>query len=397
MSGSQYIDYPLVADARDLMQRAFDYMANKFPGWEPSEGQLDTAILEATSSEAADIASLTTGVPKSIYRYFGATMMGIIPLDAVAATCTATFYAVDTNGYIIPDGTQVSILDQSGNAVPFVTLGDAQIPAGASQTSTGGVTLVAVVPGADSSGIGSVGGVVNLLDILAWIDHVTQYTVTIGGQDAESDDAYLNRLTIQLQLAANRPILPRDFGLMASNVSGVQRAVCVDGYNTADSTYNNQRMVTMAAVDSLGNAVNSTVRGNMQTYLDGMREINFVVNATDPTYTNVDVTTNVLVAPGFSGTDVQFRVQQAIQNFLSPATWGIDPSDDPNDPVTWNNLPSIKYLDVAAAIGAVPGVAYPISVATGLAGGAQSTTDKTLTGVAPLPRPGTIVVNYSLS
>src|SRR5215469_922113 len=379
------------------MQRCFDYMGVKFPGWEPSEGQLDTAILEATSSEAADIASLTTGVPRSIYRYFGATMMGIAPLDAVAATCQSTWFAVDTAGYIIPDGTQVSMLDPSGNAVPFVTLGDATIPAGSNQTSTGGVTLIAVAPGADSSGIGSVGGTVNLLDVLAWVDHITQYTVTVGGQDAETDDSYLNRLSIQLQLAANRPILPRDFGLMAANVSGVQRAVGVDGYNTADSTYNNQRMMTVVSIDSLGNAVNPTIRGNVQTYLDGMREINFVVNVADPTYTNVDVTTNVLVAPGFSGSDVQFRVQTALQNFLSPATWGIDPSDDPNDPVTWNNLSLVKYLDVAAAIGAVPGVAYPISVATGLAGGAQSTTDKTLTGVAPLPRPGAIVVTYSLS
>src|SRR5215831_17288305 len=137
MSGSQYIDYPVVADARDLMQRCFDYMATKFPGWTPSEGQLDTAILEATSSEAADIASLTTEVPKTIFRYFGAKIIGLVPLDAVSATCTSTFFLSDSLGHIIPDGTQVSITDQAGNSVPFVTLGDVQVPAGQNQTTVG--------------------------------------------------------------------------------------------------------------------------------------------------------------------------------------------------------------------------------------------------------------------
>jgi hypothetical protein len=203
----QYIDYPMVADARALMQRCFDYMATKFPGWEPSEGQLDTAILEAVSSEAADIASLTTEVPKTIFRFFGSKIIGLVPLDAIAATCTATIFLSDSLGHIIPDGTQVSIMDNAGNPVPFVTLGDNQVPAGQTQTAVGSVNLVAVVEGSDSTGIGSVGGAVTLLDILPWVASVRQESVTTGGQDAETDDAYLSRLSIELQLNANRPIL----------------------------------------------------------------------------------------------------------------------------------------------------------------------------------------------
>src|SRR5215831_12592447 len=367
MSGSQYIDYPVVADARDLMQRCFDYMATKFPGWEPSEGQLDTAILEAVSSEAADIASLTTEVPKTIFRYFGAKIIGLTPLDAIAATCTTTWFLSDTIGHIIPDGTQVSIIDNAGNSVPFVTLGDVQVNAGSNQTAVGGVTLVAVAEGADSTGIGSVGGSVTLLDILPWVSSVRQESITTGGQDAETDDAYLSRLSVELQLNANRPILPKDFALLAAlNVDGIQRATAIDGYNTADSTYNNQRMVTIAATDAAGNAVDAAHKTSIQTYLNSLREVNFVVNVTDPTYTNVDVTTNVLVAKGWGANDVQLRVQQAIQNFLSPLTWGIDQSDDPNNPISWNNLTLVSYLDLAAAIGAVAGVAYAISVAIGL-------------------------------
>lgn len=396
-ASDQYIGYPLVADTQDLIQRCFDYMEAHFPGWEPSEGQLDVAIIEAISSQAADIATLTTEVPTSIFRFFGSKLVGVIPIDATAATATATFYMTDNLGHIIPDGTQVTIFDGTGNAIPFVTVGDSQVAAGDTSTAVGAVLLAAVVPGADSSGVGSVGGSVALVDILPFVDHITQETVSDGGLDAESDTDYLNRLAVELQLVAPRPILPKDFSIMARNVTGVQRAATIDGYNTADSTYNNERMVTVVPIDSAGAAVSAGIRTSVHDYLASFRETNFVVNTTTPTSTTVDVTTDVLLAAGYGQNDVQYRVEQAINDFLDPATWGIDPSDDPNNPVSWNNLTVVKYLELAAAISSVPGVAYVISLAIGLNGGAQTAADHNLTGVAPLPTPGTVVATVSLS
>lgn len=392
----RYITYPLVADARDLMQRCFDYMALKFPGWEPSEGQLDTALIEGISSEAADIATLTTEVPKTIFRYFGASLIGLIPQDAVAATATSTWYAMDTNGYIIPDGTQVSITDDAGNAVPFVTLGDATIPPGSSQTSAGGVTLIAVVPGADSSGVGSVDGVVDLVDIYPWIDHITQVTVSTGGVDAESDDDYLDRLSQQLVAMSPRPILATDFSILARNVTGVQRATTLDGYNPSGGTWGNERMVTIVALDSAGAGVSAGVKTALASYLDGLRELNFVINTTDPTTSaanGVDVTTLVLADRGVNYLELHDRIYTAIDDFLNPATWGVSPSDDPNNPSTWINTTTVRFLDVAAVVNGVAGVAYIESLLLGLNGGAQSASDKTLTGVAPLPHMRSITVN----
>jgi uncharacterized phage protein gp47/JayE len=393
----RYITYPLVADARDLMQRCFDYMTSVFPGWEPSEGQLDTALIEGISSEAADIATLTTEIPKTIFRYFGAQLMGVVPQDAVAATATSTWYAIDTNGYMIPDGTQVSIADSSGNPVPFVTLGDAQIPAGQTHTTAGAVTLIAIVPGADSSGVGSVSGPIDLIDVYPWIDHVTQTTVSIGGIDAEADDAYLDRLTQELSTISPRPILPRDFSIIARDIEGVQRATTIDGLNPP-SSYNNERMVCVVGLDVNGAGIDSAHKTALQTYLDGLREVNFVVNITDPTVSSansVDVSATVLMDKNYSSADVHDRVVAAIQAFLNPATWGIDPTDNPNNPTTWNNQTVVRYLDLATAINNVAGVAYTVSVATGLNGGAQAATDKTLTGAAPLPHAGTIAVTVN--
>lgn len=397
MANDSYITYPLVADSRDLMQRCFDFMAAMFPGWEPSEGQLDTMILEATSSEAADIATLTTEVPKSVYRYFGAKLMGIPPEDAVAATATTTWFLSDTDGHTIPAGTQVSLTDDQGNQVPFVTLVDVTVLSGSSQTAVGGVTIVAVVPGSDSTGIGLSGSAVGLTDVYSWVDSITQATSSIGGQDAEDDDAYLNRLTRELLTISPRPILPNDFAILARNADPtIQRATAIDGYNPAGNTFNNERMVTVVGLTAAGAGVSAGVKTAMHDYLDALREVNFVVNTADPTTTTVDVTTNVLLEEGFSSTDVQFRVAQAVQQFLSPATWGVDATDDPNDPLSWNNTATVSYLQLATLINNVAGVALIISLTIGLSGGAQTAADHTLTGVAPLPNPGSIIVNITL-
>jgi hypothetical protein len=392
----QYITYPLVADARDLMQTCFDYMATQFPGWAPSEGQLDTAIIEAVGSEAADIASLTTEVPKSIFRYFGAKLMGVIPQDAVAATATTTWFATDTLGHIIPAGSQVSISDSDGNVIPFTTLSDIQIAAGSNQTSTGQVVIIAVAPGADSSGVGIVGGNIDSVDVFTWLDHIRQDTITTGGVDAESDDDYLNRLSFELSLNSPRPILPNDFAILALNADPtIQRATAIDGYNPADSTSGNQRMVTVVALDSLGVGVNSTIRTKIQTYLNSLRELNFIVNTTTPTVSLIDVTTTLTVLKSYAVTDVHDRVVTAIQDFLDPSMWGVDPSDDPNDPVSWINTTKVSYLELATAVNQVPGVALITALTLGLHGGGLSSADYTMTGVAPLPNPSTITVTAS--
>lgn len=397
MANDQYISYPIVADARDLMQRCFDFMAAMFPGWEPSEGQLDTAILEAASSEAADIATLTTEVPKSIYRYFGAKLLGIAPVDAVAATATTTWFLTDTLGHTIPAGTQVSLTDDQGNAVPFVTLVDVTVPSGSSQTAVGGVVIVAVAPGVASSGIGTTGSAVQLTDLFVWVDHVTQATASVGGVDAEDDDTYLNKLTQELLTLSPRPILPNDFAILARNADpAIQRATAIDGYNPSNSTFNNERMVTVVALDDNGAGVNSTIKSEIQTYLDSMREVNFIVNTADPTVTTVDVTTNILLTEGFAASDVQFRVAQALQQYFSPTTWGVDASDDPNDPISWNNTATVSYLKLVSVIANVAGVDSVLSLTIGLNGGSQTAADHTLTGVAPLPNFGNLVVNVTL-
>lgn len=384
MAISRFINYPFVTDATALARRAFAYLQGKVPGWQPSEGQLDTWILEAAADQAADIATLATEVDKGIFRFLG-PMFGVQPIEATTAIVATTWDLTDNLGHTIPAGTQVGIRDANGDLVPFLVLQDAIVPGGASATAAGAVLLVAVNPGLASSGLGAPGGNVELIDALAWVASISQVAATAGGQDAETDIAYLDRLAIELQTVSPRPILPNDFAILARNVAGVQRAVAIDGYDPVALTFGNEREITIVAVDATGQPVAAPIKTNIQNYLGSMREINFIVNAMDATMHEIDVTTHVEVQSGYSTADVAARVTSAIEAFLNPAIWGITPTDDPNDPLTWNNLTVIYYLDLANAIYNVVGVERVTLLEMALHGGAQASVDLNLTGVVPLP------------
>jgi len=367
------------------MQRAFDYLAGKIPGWIPAEGNLDVWMIEAFGNEAADIQTMATEVPKSLFRYLGSKLFGIQPIDAVAATTTTTWTLTDALGHTIPAGTQVSILDHNGTPVPFQVLFDVVVSGGSSATAAGGVTLIASTPGAAATNLGGPGGAVQLIDPLAFVSAITMVAATTGGVDAESDDDYLARLSTELTTMSPRPILANDFAILANNVTGVQRAMAIDNYNPADQTTNNQRMVCVYSLDSTGSPVNASVKTAVQTYLQSLREVNFIVNTDDPVKREIDVTAAVVMNVGYTSADIIARVQQAIINYLNPATWGISPSDTPSNPITWINTPTINRLELASAITTVVGVNVINTLTLGAHGGAQAATDYVMPGKAPIP------------
>lgn len=389
---SRFITYPISVDARDLIAAAFAYLQTKNPNWEPSEGQPDTWIIEATGSEAADIGTLASQVPKDVFRTFGEQLFGIAPIDTQSATMSIDIFAVDNAGYTVPAGTQVGVQDAFGNLVAFTTVSDAVIAAGTNEVDN--VLCVAAVGGSASNNVGVAGGAVQLLDVMypAFIDHITQVAPSIGGQDAEAIDDYLNRLSLELQTMSPRPILPGDFSILARDTAGVQRATTIDGYNPADDTFDNERMVTVFGLDDTGQPVVDPVKTNMKNDLDAMREVNFVVNAGDADLNDIDITAHFTVLPSYDLTDVQSRVYAAIQTYTDPSLWGIADTDDPNDPKTWINETTIYYLELSTIINNVPGVDRITLLQIGPHGGALAADDYVMAGVAPLPSPQTITV-----
>ena len=389
-----YIKIPLETNQSALAQEMFDYIQTQAPGWAAQDGNLDVWIIRAIAQLASDNRNVASDVQDDIFRYFGASLMGIQPIDATPAVANTTWTLTDYLGHTIPAGTTVGITDLSGNLQAFQVVSDYVVPNGQNVTPAGAVVIRAVIEGSNANGLGAAGTVVTLIDIIDWVatNGVVLTGTTNGGIDDEDDPTYLNRLVARLQRLSQRPILPADFSAMALDADPiVHRAVTIDNYNPADHTYNNQRMVAVAAVDSNGAAVSAIVKAEIDAYLQANREINFIVNVIDPTYTTINVVTTVIALAGFTQAQVQASVVSTLQNYLSPALWAQDPTiqqADSNN--TWLESTTVYYNEVIAAISNIQGVNRVVSLT--LNGG---TADIALTTPAALTQPGTITVTVS--
>jgi uncharacterized phage protein gp47/JayE len=389
-----YIKIPLETNQTALAQEVFDYIQTKAPSWAAQDANLDVWIIRAISQLASDNRNVASDVQDDIFRYFGSSLMGIQPVDATPAIGNTTWTLTDYLGHTIPAGTTVGITDLSGNIQAFQVVSDVVVPNGSNVTGPGAVVIRAVIEGSDANGLGGAGVLIQLIDVLTWVADggVALTGATTGGQDDEDDTTYLNRLVAHLQRLSQRPILPNDFASMALDADpSVWRAVAIDNYNPANGTYNNERMVAVAAVDVNGAAVSPTVKANVDAYLQANREINFIVNVIDPKFTTINVATTVVALAGFTQAAVQSSVVASIQQYLSPATWGQDPTiTQSSGSQSWIETPTVYYNEVITAISNTPGVNRVTALT--LNGG---TADVPLATPAALTQPGTIAVTVN--
>lgn len=372
-----YLDLPIETDPEELKDDAVEYISNAFPGWEAAAGNLEVILIEAVAEMAMEQAEVAASVPSAIFRAFGENVADLPPIDGVEAIGVTTWTLADTLGHTIPAGTFITIGD-----VAFQTSEEAVVDIGESSAT---INIVAVDPGEAANNLT---GDATLVDTLAYVISVALVGTTSGGIDAETDEEYLARLADELQLMAPRPIVPEDFEILARRIAGVERAVAVDGYDDHTDTYDNERMVAIAAVDEDGEAVSGTIQDEIEAYLEARREVNFVVNMIDPTYTTIDVVASVVILPGFDSATVLDTVEGALNDYLDPANWGRVSSGDGRFNRPWVNTTKVAYLNIARTILMVEGVAFISSLT--VEGG---TSDVDLSGdPAPLTRPGTMTI-----
>lgn len=388
---ADYVSSPIAVDPDELKARAYDYLRAAIPGWEPADGNLDAWLIEAVAELAAQVAEAASDATVAIFRWFGANLVDVPPIDPSAASVTTAWTMQDVAGYTIPAGTTIGWTSTRGALVGFQTAEDVVIASGSDAAT--GVLVVAVTEGADANGLT---GTAQLVDGLDFVASVIAEDVTTGGTDGETDDAYLNRLAEELRLMAPRPIVPEDFATLARRVAGVDRAAALNGYDVAvnaatwdelDSSTWEERTITVALRDAAGQPVSGTAKTAVDSLLQSMREVNFVVKVADPDYTTVDVTFTATAWPDWDVATVQAQAEDAVARYLDPAAWGQPTYGETR---RWVNQPTVRYLEVAQALQEVEGLRFVDSLT--INGG---TADVAMTGVAPLPQAGTITGTVS--
>jgi hypothetical protein len=393
---AEYIMDPLVTDEDALIEDAVTFLQTRWPDWTPSEGNLETWLIRACARMVAEARDVASDVPPAIFRFFGEKIFGLFPIEPTSSIVSSTWTLNDNpDGRTIEAGTQVGIVDSDQSLFAFEVVESIDIGPTVLVTGSGEVLLRSIDEGSDTSGIGGTGADAQLIDGIGWVDAIVLTGPSSGGHDGESDDEYLNRLATRLTLLTPRPILPSDFEILAIDVAAQEgqsvRAIALDGYNPANQTFNNERMVAIAMInDETGENAPTLIKNAVDSELQALREVNFVVNVIDPTRTTIDVTVIGVALPGYDVSIVDAAVEGAIQAFLSDINWGSFTESG-----EWINQTVARHQDLSAVVNNVAGFSHWTTLTWRKGADAFATTDITLTGAVPLPTPGVLSVTVT--
>ena len=377
-------------DQDAIAQEVFTSLATSVPGWQAHDGNLDTWLVEAFAEVGAEIRALAADVPASIFTTYGQLVLGIPPQIAVSATGQATITAVDAAGYTLDVGAQFALARSGDDLVAFATLQEATIPPG--DTSVDNVPFAAVIQGADANGLSGPG---QMLDPVVWVASVDVAAPTVDGLDAETPDAYLDRLTNLLRMVALRPILPQDFAILALQVPDVGRAVAMNLYDPATDTWTNVRTVTVVIAQADGTPCTADTKATVVNQLEALREVNWVIHVIDPIYQPINVSFDVVAFAGQDQVTVHDTCVANVTAYLQPAMYRLGtmspaiaggeviPPPDAGDPATARHQ-VIRVNDLIALLDRSLGVDYVVGVTVNGNG------DLTLGSGYTLPTPGTI-------
>lgn len=302
-------------DEQAIAQQVFDDLATRSPGWAANDGNLDTWLIEAFAAVGAAIRTLAADVPAAIFTTYGTAILGIPVTPPLASQGKAHIEVVDPQGYTIQAGTQIALYATGDQQIGFETASDLTIAPG---DYAGDVAISCLVDGTLGNGLS---GQADVLDPIAWIALVTVAEETYGGDDGQTANDYLDNLSVLLKLVAIRPILPQDYATLALQNAAVGRAIAMDGYNPADGTWGNARMVTLVLTDLNGEPVPSDVKAAIAAQLEDLREVNFIVNIMDAEYQTVDIHVDANAFPQFLNSVVATNIVNELDNYLSPALW----------------------------------------------------------------------------
>ena len=370
---------PFTTDEATLAENAIEYVESKAGGYVLAEGDPIRWMLEAAARMAAEDMYAASAMPTAAVRKLGQSLYKIDPGLGAPATGSTTWTLSDTLGFTITAGTAIV----SGD-LAFTVDADVVVPAGSSSTAAGAVSVTASDSGSDYNGVS---GPADPVNALARVSSVAFVGSTANGVDTESDDEYLARLGDELALQAPRPILPRDFEVFAARNPEVDRVVALDGFvGTSGTSYtlNNERAIGICAIKVNGQPISTAAKTAIAADLDARREINFVINMLDPTYTTITVNVTVKAKAGVLPATAQADVLTALNTYLNPGNWG--KFGDANRP-TWVNQTVVRFYELIEVVNQPDSVDYVVSLSVN--GG---TADITMTGAAPLPTSGSHVV-----
>jgi hypothetical protein len=353
---TDYLDFQIETDPEVIAQLGYDEMSARVPGWDPIPGEIDTALIQANARIASQVRASAGIVPVGIFRYI-ANQFGLTPRLGIAWTVQATFFYSDTAPHTIPAGTQFAIDAGGGDLRTFALISDVVEADG--DSTTGAVLLASVDLDQDNSDV-LVGATIQPIDAIPYFLNTSYVTANAyGGQLAETDADFFERIIRRFALQSAAPILPGDFSALALDAMAAGgRAIAIDGYDAVALTTGNARTITIFALDANGAALSSGAKASVVSYIAALREVNWNVYCADPVFFTISVKYSAHAIPGFTPATVAATANAAIQSYLSPAKWGRPAIETLTNWTLLEGWDKVRLGELYQLLNDVEGIAY---------------------------------------
>lgn len=386
---SDFVKLPIEVTPQQMLEEWAGEMEAQIEGWDPALAEYETINAQAIVYRLIlPLVQLASQVDAAIFNQWGKQIVNVQPQEATKATVTSTWKVKDAAGYKIKAGTQLDIARSGDERFGFIVVNTVEIPEGSTETAAGEVLLEAVEPGLEYDGLEGEGILIDAFDYVL-PDGIAIVGASSGGADAEDPQRYLGRLAETMQTFIEGVVIGRDVEIVARNVPGVGRATVLDNYDAVSEEDEQEKTTTVVVTDAEGEPVSAEAKAALEAKLEESREVNYVFYVRPPTYNEIDVEAVIVPMQGFAQATVAAAVKAAVEDFLSPKSFGQQP---PGDASSWVNSTTLRYQDLTTTVNNVEGVDYASTLKWRKAVAAFAAADIVLTGVAPLPRADAITI-----
>lgn len=313
-------------DPTRIEEEALDYARINLPEFNPRNGTVENAIIEAS-------AYMTNNMVVAVNRLPNGLMEGLLSLmgfSRVEATQSSGVVEIEltsvapAGGVTIVAGTVFAydVFGSGGELTQYLfeTLTDFVIPEGDIQGST-------TVRGVASSQYPDipVPQVLTVVSATPYILEVRLTELSTLGTNSETDEDYFNRGKKYLASLSSALVTSTQMSnYIAQAYPTIGRFKVYDLTDSSDmlfSTPSEVGKVTVALCDSAGDPLTTAQKLTIGTDLNGRVVAGLAIELSDMNVIAVEVDVTVTVVAGFSSAEVSQDVSDAIEAYLSIAGW----------------------------------------------------------------------------
>lgn len=361
-------------------------------GWKPEDDSPLKALAYAASFGQALTNVLVLDAAEAVFEGEVAAS-GRPRREAISATLVGTVTATDALPHTVPEGAVFVLTTPSGDVSLWDASEDCAITGGTS--AAGALKLTAQVGGDVFNDL--TGTLFLYQPVQPWFDSAVTASPSTGGVAEEGIVEYRDAGARYLRSRLPRPVIADDWEAFTLDAHpDIARVMVIERFDPTDTTdgplgSTKALSVVVAPAKSDGSSVGADPKAAIAA-IPRLSDVELYI--VDPTVGTVNVTATVVRRPEFPALQTKAAAEQALRDWLDPAVWGGDAIGEQS---SWKPERKVRIKEAEAVLVRPAEVHYvdpTVAVTLQVVGvdGSPQTTDRTLDGLAPLAKLGTVNV-----